>query len=191
MRRRAIAVCLLFGCLKSIEGEDKECPAQLHLNGDLWKYRSRYNNPAYGYSTQIPDGLTGVDPKNPFYQKGFSILPLAGGYLTVYAEVNSALYRSADAAAKDNLSDLKSEVDSISSVKYQPIQLGSRPAAQSTVIFHCQGLKETYTDISIFALNSTGRFVYTITWQGPQTGKVPAEKAIRSIEGSWRFLTLQ
>ncbi len=191
MRRGAIVICLLFACLENMEAEDKECPPQLHFSGDLWKYTSQYKNLAYGYATQIPAGLVGVDQKNPFYQKGFSILSLGGGYLTVYAEVNSTLYRDPQAAAKDDLVDLKSGVDSISSVNYHPIELASRPAVQSTVVFHCRGKKETYTDISIFVLNPTRRFVYTITWQGPQTGKVPGAKAIQSIEQSWRFLTPQ
>ena len=188
MRREIIAFCLLFASLEPLTAQNRACLTRLDLTGDLRQYKGQYRNGAYSYATRIPAGLMGVDPKNPFYQKGFSIQPLGGGYLTVFAEVNSVPYKNPQAAAQDHLNDLKSNFGSVASVRCRDLQLASRPAVQATAVLRCPGQKATFTDTSLFALSSSGRFVYTITWQGPDTGKAAGIETMRAIRRGWRFL---
>ena len=200
MIRELAVLCTLLGFFgpnaqasqpRQADAAPKECPAQLHLGADLWRYTGQYKNGAYGYSTQIPNGLTGLDQKNAFYQKGFAILSLGGGFLAVDAEPNSPLFKASGAAAKENVSELQSEFGPLISTQYRSVTLASRPAVESTVVFHCPGSKESYTDISLFALNPGKRFVYSLTWQGPQTGQALGRKTLESLQQTWKFLIPQ
>ncbi len=188
-RLRSFLTCIVLGCVAHVLPAQKDpCPSKPDFGKNARAYTGSYKNPAYGYSTQIPFGLVGLDYNNPDYQKGFTILfPKNNGALSVYAEPNSALYRKPEAAAKGESGYLASESLAVSR-HYQSSHIASRPATQSTVLFSCPGDKNSYEAISIFTLNPGGRFLYNLTWQGKASAAASATKIMQALEASWQFL---
>ena len=190
MKLYSLITCIVFGlAANSVRAQKDGCLSRPSFGKEARTYTGLYKNPAYGYMTQIPAGLIGLDDNNPDYQKGFTILfPKDNGTLSVYAEANSSLYTEPQAAAKAESKYLTPET-SIVSRRYQSFRVASRPAAQSIMLFHCPGVDTSYEVISVFTLNPGNRFLYTLTWQGKKSASASATRAMQALETSWRFIT--
>ena len=180
------AALLLFTVPASAEAGT--CPWQPQFGPDARTYTGHYQNLSYGFSTDIPSGLVGIDNNDPEYQRGFSFLLGERGNMSVFAEPNSAGFDQPQSAAKTRTGYLRKHVAQFASVRYTSLSMASRPATQAVVEFTCPGTGERYESISIFSLDRDKEFLYTLTWQGKSTDAASAAKIIRHLEEAWRFV---
>lgn len=165
------------------------CPNHPELGPKLRNYTGIYKNPAFGYTTRLPQGTTGLDTDNPEYQRGFVvILPQEGGTLSVYAETNSSELKTPTAASMADLEYLRADIPQISAIHKATMHLDSHPAAEITAQFKCSNDLHTYQHIAVFSLGTNRRFLYTLTWEGPTARAAEAATLIHALERSWKFI---
>lgn len=191
MRKR---VCLLWialfaSCCFALAAEAQSCPAQLHLNGKVRRYTGRYVNRAFGFSTQLPGGLAGLDADDPSYQRGFAVaLPKDQGTVWVFAESNSADFGQPQAAAEAAIHYLGTRAEHMLPANYVKEKIASHPAERVSAEFQCAGSKERFGYTAIMAMDTDRRFVYSIVWEGRLIDSNSADTILQSLQSSWRFL---
>lgn len=165
------------------------CPARPSFDTHVRRYTGAYENFAYGFSTRIPSGLTGIDEDDPEYQRGFTIVsPRTAGTLSVTAEVNSADLASALQAAKQEAAYLRKDAEQMEELTFAETTLGSRPAVRLSARFRCNGKSGDFSTTRVFALGSGKRFIYRITWEGPAANASATLRNLDALVSSWKFI---
>ncbi len=165
------------------------CPHRTDLGNSPRHYTGLYKNPAFGYETHLPAGTIGLDSDNPEYQRGFVVLlPQAGGTLSVYAEPNSAEYKTAAAAVGTDLDYLRTDRTQATVLHRTATHLDSHPAAELAAEFRCPNDPKLYRHLAAFSLGTNHRFLYTLTWEGPADRAPEAASLLHAIELSWKFI---
>ena len=122
-----------------------------------------YSNYEYGYSVNIPDGLTGYRSPSPMPQHGFGIDLSKADNAEVWVDgaYNSLEWGSLDEAANENLKYLKDHgVTSIRVIRRRYVRLANLRAIRIAVIYKKAGISRIEDEI--IALRTEREIVFTL-----------------------------
>jgi hypothetical protein len=157
-------------------------------------YTGRYSNHEYGFSVQIPEGLSGVGDSSPSPQHGVRIIlsnqPEA--IISVYADYNSAMYDSTNEALSDKI---KGKEKSVEVLERENLKLAS--LAASSIMFkytdnesHASVVSKMITALRPDSSNDEPQVIYTLHLETPESRYPSDAEVFRQVLASFKLQPL-